>query len=373
MYHNNIYYISDIAKKNFRCNGTCGPLAAARRCIRRALLARRRGPEADHLEDRNMMSMYCIQAGQAIPGEKSEASIFVYNGPLTDAEKYQLLQEFPLDPLDLEAINDPEEVPRIEVSPDGLLIIWSRPDNISSGDTVQFEVSTLGLFLGQGKAAAILPRGQLPMAAREFKHVGSAEDFVLRVLLCTVHEYQAHLKAIKAKSSELESKIASSMENKYLLQMLALGESLIYYHSGLEANSTILARLRRIAGKLNFSEEQTDFLDNVIIEYQQAVKQAKIYSTVLSGLMDARGSIVNNNLNVLLKNLTLINVVFLPLNLIASMGGMSEFSMIIGSYNIDWRIGYLAFALGMATVGWITLTLTRKVINRNQRKRSGSC
>ncbi len=314
-----------------------------------------------------MIAAYRIQEGQLVQSEMSEATILVYGQP-TNTEKDQLLREFSLDPLDLEAINDPDEVPRIETSQDGLLIIWNWPDNVSCDDTIQFEVSTIGLFLGRGKAVAIMPRGQLPVTGREFKRLDSIEDFVLRVLLYTVHQYQAHLKAIKMKSTELESKVVTSMENKYLLQMFALGESLVYYHNALEANSTILTKLRGAVNKLKLTEEQIGFLDDVIIENQQAVKQASIYSTVLSGLMDARGTIINNNMNVLLKNLTIINVVFLPLNLIASMGGMSEFSMMIGEYNIDWRVGYLAFSLALVVLGWLTWGWVVKVIDRSQNR-----
>ncbi len=314
-----------------------------------------------------MISAYRIQTGHLISCEKDEAAIFVYSGTLTNTEKGQLLHEFSLDPIDIEAINDPDEVPRIETTQDGLLIIWNWPDNVSCGDTIQFEVSTVGIFLGQGKAVAIVPRGQIPVTVREFKRLDSVEDFVLHFLLYTVHQYQGHLKAIKMMSTELESKVVTSMENKYLLQMFALGESLVYYHNALEANSTILTKLRGAVNKLNLTEVQTGFLDDVIIESQQAVKQASIYSMVLSGLMDARGTIVNNNMNVLLKNLTIINVVFLPLNLIASIGGMSEFSAMTDG--IDWRISYPAFMLAIAVLGWLTWWWVVKVIDRNQSRK----
>ena len=66
--------------------------------------------------------------------------------------------------------------------------------------------------------------------------------------------------------------------------------------------------------------------------------------------MDARGTIINNNVSVLLKKLTLISIIFLPLNLIASIGGMSEFSMM--THGIDWRISYALFALAMVALGW---------------------
>ena len=66
--------------------------------------------------------------------------------------------------------------------------------------------------------------------------------------------------------------------------------------------------------------------------------------------MDARGNIVNNNMNVLLKNLTLVNVVFLPLGVIAGIGGMSEFTMM--TEGIDWRIAYTVFLLSLAGLAW---------------------
>jgi magnesium transporter len=129
----------------------------------------------------------------------------------------------------------------------------------------------------------------------------------------------------------------------------------------------VLTKLHAAADRLKLTADQIELFDDVIIENQQASKQAGIYSTVLSGLMDARGTIVNNNMNVLLKNLTLINVVFLPLNLIASMGGMSEFSAITKS--LDWRISYGLFSLAMILLGWAIWWWLKKILDRNQTRR----
>jgi hypothetical protein len=70
----------------------------------------------------------------------------VYVKP-SDDEKRQLIDAFSLDPFDREAINDPDEVPRIEHKPDSILLIWKRPDNVSRHETIEFEVSSLGLAL----------------------------------------------------------------------------------------------------------------------------------------------------------------------------------------------------------------------------------
>lgn len=315
-----------------------------------------------------MKIAYSIQSERLVLADSGEAtSIFVYTQP-DEQEKTELLNLFFLDPVDLESVNDPDEVPRVETGPDGTLIIWKVAENVTHGETAQFEVSSLGFMLKDGKAAVIVPRGQLEILGREFRRVDSPMDFVLRVMLHTIHHYQGHLKGIKAISGELEAKIVSSMENKYLLLMFTLGESLVYYHNALEANTAILAKLRSLAERLRMTADEMEFLDDVIIENQQAAKQAGIYSTVLSGLMDARGSIINNNMNVLLRNLTVINVVFLPLNLIAGIGGMSEYSMM--TVGMDWRVSYGLFALAMATLGWLTWRVLTKVMEHRQSARS---
>ena len=316
-----------------------------------------------------MITCYRIESRQLVQCEMDTASVLVYLKP-TDTEKDDLLKEFDLDRTDMDAVFDPDEVPRVESSQDRTFIIWKRPDNVSVSDAVQFEVSSLGIAIMQNKVAFIVPRGDLPMTGRGFKRLDSIWECVLQVLLMTVHHYLGHLKAIKMISQQLQAKLVSSMENRYLLQMFALGESLVYYHNALESNLTLLTRLRSAHDKHNLTEGQQELLDDVIIENQQASKQAGIYSTVLSGLMDARGSIVNNNVNVLLKNLTVINVVFLPLNLIASIGGMSEYSEI--TRGIAWPITYGLFTLAMVILGWITWLWLGKMIESNHsQERSG--
>ncbi len=314
-----------------------------------------------------MISAYQIESSRLLECDKESAAVLVYHQP-SDAEKEDFLRVSGLEPLDLESVYDPDEVPRVETFEDNTLLIWKCPDNVAMAESppVQFNVSSLGIVISRNRAIFIVPRGAFFLTGRGFKQVQSVGDCVLRVLLHFVHHYQAHLKAIKMMSQELQAKIVTSMENRYLLQMFALGESLIYYHNALEANLAVLAKLRAVPDRLKLASEEISFLEDVIIEYQQASKQAGIYSMVLSGLMDARGTIVNNNMNVLLKNLTVINVVFLPLNLIASIGGMSEFSAMTSG--VEWWISYGLFSLTMVILGWATWWWLGKVIERNQRR-----
>lgn len=99
-------------------------------------------------------------------------------------------------------------------------------------------------------------------------------------------------------------------------------------------------------------------IDDMIIENDQCYKQAEIYSTVFAGLMGARGNLVSNSTNTLLRKLTLINVVFLPLNLIAGISGMSEFSMVTAP--LHWWVAYPALLLTMLGLGAVIVLVLRK-------------
>ena len=75
-------------------------------------------------------------------------------------------------------------------------------------------------------------------------------------------------------------------------------------------------------------------------------------------LMDATVGFININQNNIIKRLTVLSVIFMPLNLLAGIGGMSEFTMM--SQGIPWPISYLSFGVGLGIVGYFTYVLLRR-------------
>ncbi len=308
-----------------------------------------------------MMKSFRIVENRLVESVAGDGPILLATAP-DDHDRALLQEQFRLDDYDLASTLDADEAPRLEASNDRLLLIWKLPESASVAETVELGVSVTGICLIQDRVAFVRATGDFPFTDREFRSVRDARDAMLALLLLTVRHFVGHLKVIRHFSQELEKKITVSMENKHLLQMFSLSESLVYYLDAIEGNGAALSKLRSIAGQHGFEPRHLELLDDVILENAQAGRQANIFSSVLSGLMDARGTIVNNNMNVLLKNLTLINIVFLPLNLIASIGGMSEWSMMTAGQ--DWRLSYLLFSLGMVVVGWGTWVFMKKVIDR---------
>jgi magnesium transporter len=83
-------------------------------------------------------------------------------------------------------------------------------------------------------------------------------------------------------------------------------------------------------------------------------------------LMDATVGFININQNRVIYRLTVLTVIFMPLNLIAGIGGMSEFSIM--TKDIPWPVSYTLFTLGMVIMGWITFVVLRFYERRSRRR-----
>ncbi|UVL37432.1 MULTISPECIES: magnesium transporter CorA family protein [Pseudomonas] len=287
-----------------------------------------------------MINSFALSHGALQRVERLDAEVMLFSNP-DAAERDLLHSHFKVDEHALASALDPDEVSRIEFHPDHLFLIWKRPENYSGGGSLAFEVSSCGLLFAPGQLLVIATDDTPLHGLGTRQPLNTPLDVLLDLLFNNIHHYLGHLKVIKLVARELQQKFNASMQNQHLVQMFNLSESLIYYINALHSNGAVLTRLRNHAEKQHFGSEALGLIDDLIIENNQCYKQAEIYSTVFSGLIDARGNLMNNSMNNLLRKLTLINVVFLPLNLIASIGGMSEFSMMTAG--TPWWISYPAF------------------------------
>jgi magnesium transporter len=144
-------------------------------------------------------------------------------------------------------------------------------------------------------------------------------------------------------SDEIEQKVNESMENKYLLHMFTLEKSLVYYLNAVNSNAMVIEKLRNASSRIGFSSENLEFLEDILIENNQCMKQTEIYSNIISSMMDARASIVNNNLNALMKTLNILTISIMVPTFV-----VSAFSMNVG---IPYKDNPFAFFIILALSG----------------------
>ncbi len=298
-----------------------------------------------------MKTRYEIGGGSIVKSDRGDAPVSVYSCP-DERERTELFHALGRDWHDLESALDPDEISRVEFGTNSMFVIWKRPNSVEFDEDLTFDVSSVGVFVQSGRVTFIARDKDPVFIESAFRRIDSVHALVFRYFLQVERHFVGHLKAIKQVASELQAKLSHSMENRFFLEISALSESLIYYRNALEGNGAVLAKLRSNADKIELSAEEREILEDVVIENDQCRKQMEVFTTVLSNLMDARSHVLNNNMNLLLKKLTMINIVFLPLNLIAGVGGMSEFTMM--TKGMDWRVSYPLFAVGLTVLGWLT-------------------
>jgi magnesium transporter len=115
----------------------------------------------------------------------------------------------------------------------------------------------------------------------------------------------------------IESKLHKSLKNKELIQLLELEKSLVYFSTSLKSNEIVLEKILR-STPIKMYPEDTELLEDVIVENKQAIEMANIYSNILTGTMDAYASVISNNLNIVMKFLTSATIILSIPTMVAS-------------------------------------------------------
>ena len=308
-----------------------------------------------------MRANFDIIGGRLVPTDNENSKIQVFTDP-NETERMYLLGELELDEHTLASALDPDELSRIEFEPDHIAVISKRPKHYSAEDNFLFRVSSMGLYLFQDRLIAVLSDDvSIFDRGKDMSNItGGLPELLIRLLARSVAQFLSHIRTISMLVNELEEKLQSTVNNKHLLHMFKLNQSMTYYMSALSANSALIDRLRGYSAKIGFTAEHNELLEDLSVDNAQCYKQAEIYSVILGGLMDARTGVINNNLNLMMKRLTILTVIFLPLNVVASVFGMSEWTLIAEEgFNLHWSISYPLFGIGLIVMSFSTYWLLK--------------
>jgi magnesium transporter len=265
---------------------------------------------------------FVIAEGKVVPADSGTGTVRVYVSP-DDAEKTYLVKELGIDEHTLNSALDPDELSRLEFEPEHVALILKRPKGYCRNDPLLFGDGSTGIFLFKDKMIIVLNE-EIPLfSTKPFNRVTSLNDLLLKLMFGAITSYLDRLRVINTITDDLEQKINASFENRYLISLFNLEKILVYFLKSITANGTLIERLRNASSRLGFGQEQSEFLDDITIENTQCLKQAEIYSNILASLMDARASIVGNNLNILMKTLNLITIGIMVPTLVVSVFSMN--------------------------------------------------
>ena len=245
----------------------------------------------------------------------------------TATEIFEISEQFGIEVDDLRAPLDEEERSRIEVEDNYTLILADVPAIEERNEKDWYVTIPLGIIVTQKmiftvclEDTQVLTRFMEGRVRNFFTYMKTR--FILQILYRNASMYLRYLRIIDKKSEQIEEKLHLSTRNQELMELLELEKSLVYFTTSLRSNEMVLEKLLKVESIKKYPED-TELLEDVIIENKQAIEMANIYSGILSSMMGTFASVISNNLNIVMKRMTSISIILMLPTLIASLYGMN--------------------------------------------------
>ncbi|MBP0970519.1 MAG: magnesium transporter CorA family protein [Oscillospiraceae bacterium] len=276
-----------------------------------------------------MIHIYKTIDGRITQIDQPERGCWVSVYEPTHEELRLLTEDCGLDTGFVRSCLDEEESSRIEREGDQTLIIVDTAvaEKLEKSETYQFYTVPLGIINTSGIVFTIsLRRNQVLAAMADGKISNIQTDFRTRFILQVLMQISAgfvfYLKQIDKISYSMEQELSGAMKNQEIVQLMGLEKSLVYFTTSLKANLVTIEKIQR-GRALKLYPEDEDLMDDVGIEFRQAVEMATIYSGVISAMMDAFSYVIANNQNSVMWRLTIITVIIEIPNIVFAFYGIN--------------------------------------------------
>lgn len=238
------------------------------------------------------------------------------------SENLDIPIEFLRDSLDI------DERPRYEVENNTKFIVLKTPtENNSFNDSDAFYITIpICIILTHNQIITVnsFDNGAIKKFLSTFqkRHPEKRNMMVLKIFEKIVQDFLDYLKQINHRRNQYESSLYESNSNEDLLNLMRIQKSLVYFMTALRSNELLMLKLER-TNFLSLTDDEREFLNDLIVDTSQAVEMANIYTNILTSTLDAFASVISNNLNNVMKRLTSITIILSLPALVASIYGMN--------------------------------------------------
>lgn len=272
-----------------------------------------------------MLKFYKTEGNTIVENDVLEAGCWVSAVSPSESEISLLESELGIDRDFIRSALDEEETSRIENEEGQTLIVLDypvaeKPEQKSekhaqsyADDAITYYTMPMSIILTESNVITVsLKQNSIveDFANNVVKNVKTQfkTRFIFAILLRIAGKYLQYLKQIDKISNYVENQLHKSMKNKELIQLLGLEKSLVYFSTSLKSTETVLEKILR-GRVIKLYDEDQDLLEDVLIEVKQAIEMSNIYTNIMSSTMDTCGNLISNNLNIVMKVLTIITIV----------------------------------------------------------------
>ena len=279
-----------------------------------------------------MVNIYSsnVQTGKLEETDKIEKGCWIHLEDPTEEEIAEICRRVQIEQDFVRYALDYEEKPRIDIEDkdDTKLFIIDVPTAKKIDGTISYYTIPIGMIVVRDDIF-ITVSVENNQIIEKFKR-GNIKNFstfkksrfILQILYENAVYYLMYLKRLSKEKQTTETILKKSMKNKELMKVLNIQNSLVYFETSLKANEVVMEKT--LKGRvIKLYDEDEDILEDAIIENKQAMEMTQIYSYILEGTMEAYGTMISNNLNVIMKFLTSITILLAIPTMISGFWGMN--------------------------------------------------
>lgn len=282
-----------------------------------------------------------------------------------------LITELNIHPLSIEDSLNEEQLPKLDLFPNYSFLIL----NIFDFSSEELLAKELDLAVGRNFVISIthrdrqgrpLMQGMERLVERERNKIQNGPSFLVHLITDSVVDRKfLAIDRIETKLDKDEDEILKGSPDYDLSRLLDSRRDLMTIRKSVFYEREVLSKLIRqdspfIAEKsLVFFRDVYDHLSRYYELSETARDQVTSLMEIHLSLVSNRMAATSNRTNAIMRRLTLISSIFMPLTLISGIGGMSEYTMIVGQEN--WKIGYLFLMVLMIIVATINFLLLRRM------------
>lgn len=222
---------------------------------------------------------------------------------------------------------DPEEFAHIDVEDGVHMVVLDIPIIDRENDIYLFSTIPMGLIYNRNYVVTVCLKDNSIVKdfwSNRVKNVETKKQvrLILQIIQRTEFKYLQYLKRLDNTSNAVQQRLHVSIKNNELIDLLDIEKSLVYFSTSLTSNDRVLYKISKTP-EFNKFEEDVDLLEDVLNDNKQAIEMCNIYRDILSGTMDAFASVISNNLNIIMKTLTILTIILTIPTVISSLWGMN--------------------------------------------------
>ena len=280
----------------------------------------------------------------------------------TDDDQQSLEERFKIPDYFFSDISDTDERARYEYDDGWMLIILRIPYVEEIRSRTPYTTVPLGIIHKRDVTITVCYYETNMMidfvSFQQKRGVGFTDyvDMIFRLFLSSAVWYLKRLKQINLLIDKAKRNLDHDVDNESLIGLSRLQDSLTYFQTSIRGNENLLAKLKF---KLQVDELDADLIEDVNIEMTQARETTNIYSNILESTMDTYQSIINNNMNNVMRTLTVVTIIMMFPTLVAGLFGMN---LINGMENS--KVGFivaLIISVGGSALTWLFLKYKRLI------------